>query len=1015
MTIPGFWNELKERNCLDDIRCSFPDYAQMHYTKHEKRLRVGIDMFQWIFEHSSNVSTNGENLPELDTEIHVIVSGITSKLRYLHHHNVDFVVVIDGKLKLDKNRKKIAQIKYNTDNHIFEDWYKRNLKLIKHEKHINQQKCVCALVDVLEAWDIDFIHATGDAETELARLNVSGIVDAIISNDADAFAYGATVVLRNFSKFSSDLPASSRKLDNTSSRNNTTLEYNVTPVDTNILNKVNLNADKIMFIACCQGDDYSNGAKGLGIKKAWALATGDSNHGFDVVKRFKSIYVSNETKMILQGKLPYDRNTRINLLKEFEQDLTKFLRTKGREFLKYGHNTEVKLPSDFIIASHYYPHFTEYLFIFNRFSTGVADPDGMPKETLKNLIFPQPLSIIEEKDGVESLIIKRGNNRHKNVGKTVLNLQTLEHQTTLNGSMNKKPYNWISGLNYETLLKWMQTSKNKKKGMEYLADVLGRAYFWKALILFDELNLKETDMFIKTEKSVKMDNSKDEQTLYQLKFKPRNIFKKALGLSDVPLDENLNKVEDEIAYVWVPRYYFEIEKNGREIFERYLVAKSSPRKTPKSTPRKRKTPTQKSTLDILSLSSKSPVKILPRHGSKLLQVSGASIVDNNKRNCDDANGSPKKRIKTVESIGELNIPVSSILKEPFEEDAEVSKVLESSDYIGSSFIIDDDNMDGDFNQFYKNSKQADVPETGKVSNKLNREEKQNVSELPLFKVQKDNKHSKLAVSRGISLMDSMTKLPSVPGELVDKKMVSNTVKPRESIIGNFEEFSDLEDDTFSSHGSMDLLFPEDKILRLQAEAKKKKDESNDINSNFLRSLPTDFSNDTFSTHGSMDILFGGVIEDDNEVHKIKTENEKPLISESQNGQLIIIDSETELLVSEEGTMDVDILTPVKKRLESEIIDGLGKPTLTVSKIAKLENSIMDTMPLPGTNPTNNMLIANRKEIDKIIDSNSQKIAHDGCSLPSDFDGSEIMLAENTDDEMMWVIPPKEEKSERYKI
>ena len=119
----------------------------------------------------------------------------------------------------------------------------------------------------------------------------------------------------------------------------------------------------------------------------------------------------------------------------------------------------------------------------------------------------------------------------------------------------------------------MQTAKNKKKEMEYLADVLGTVYFWRGIILSDLMDLKETDFFIKTEKTVELNNSNEIETLYQLKFVPRKIFKKVLKLSDSPLDENLNKMDDEIKHVWLPRYYFEIEKNGREIFERYLISK----------------------------------------------------------------------------------------------------------------------------------------------------------------------------------------------------------------------------------------------------------------------------------------------------------------------------------------------------------------------------------------------------------------------------------------------------------
>ena len=1004
MTIPEFWSELKSLEVLEGIRCSFPEYANRHYRKHGRFLTVGIDIFQWIFEHSSNVSTNGDNMPEADTEIHAVVSGIASKLRYMIQQNVNFVIVFDGTIKLEKNRKKISSglIDHNTDKRIFEAYYKDNKKKIENNRHINRQKCVCALVELLEAWNISFIHAPGDAETELARLNVSGVIDAIISNDADSFAYGALVVLRNFSKFTKDLPASSTKSDHASSK---TTDYNITPVDSNIIKKVNLDADKIMFIACLQGDDYSNGAKGLGIKKAWALATSNLTSIFDAVKTFKSIYVSNDPKKILQGKLPYDRQTRLELLRRFEKNLTDFLKNHGRDLLTKVYNSEVKLPSDFIIASHYYPLFAESLFISDQFSTGIANPDGkLSMETLKIPILPQPLSIIADNTGNGNLIIKRGNNKNKMIGKSILNFQTLKLNTVLIENQTAEPINWIDRLKYKTLLKWMQTAKNKKKEMEYLADVLGTVYFWRGIILSDLMDLKETDFFIKTEKTVELNISNEIETLYQLKFVPRKIFKKVLKLSDSPLDENLNKMDDEIKHVWLPRYYFEIEKNGREIFERYLISKSPPKKTPKSTPRKKKTPTQKSTLDVLATYSKSPIKIISTLNSNLLEMSGASIVETNKRNFECAAGSPKKRVKTMESIKITDTPNTAILKEPFEEDAEVSRILDTSDYVGSSFI--DDN---DFNEFYKDAKQVDKVEPTLLLEKL--ESPEIKPQLNSERVKEKKEHSKMAVTRNISLMDSMTRLPTVPGESLDKK--ADKISAVISTDPFKRNLDDYENDTFSSNDTMDILFPEDKIIREETERNQKE---NVTQRKVIETTAADYSDDTFSTHGSMEILFGGIVENDKS-HSIKEEEEKPLINASQNGEVYIIDSDTETSVSDVGTLEIDLLTPIKKTEENKFVKvEQGKPLDLTNVLDEVKDQSTNTeeshaqndikLPLdPKNTTTTTPLTVTREDIE--LKKNSQVHA-DRISLPSNFDGSEIMLAENTDDEVMWVVPPKKE-------
>ena len=43
----------------------------------------------------------------------------------------------------------------------------------------------------------------GEAEAYAAQLNASGLVDAVVTDDSDAFCYGASTVLRNFAGTSS--------------------------------------------------------------------------------------------------------------------------------------------------------------------------------------------------------------------------------------------------------------------------------------------------------------------------------------------------------------------------------------------------------------------------------------------------------------------------------------------------------------------------------------------------------------------------------------------------------------------------------------------------------------------------------------------------------------------------------------------------------------------------------------------------------------------------------------------
>ena len=51
---------------------------------------------------------------------------------------------------------------------------------------------------LLETLGVAYVRAEGEAEAYAAQLNAQGLVDAVITDDSDAFCYGATTVLRNF-------------------------------------------------------------------------------------------------------------------------------------------------------------------------------------------------------------------------------------------------------------------------------------------------------------------------------------------------------------------------------------------------------------------------------------------------------------------------------------------------------------------------------------------------------------------------------------------------------------------------------------------------------------------------------------------------------------------------------------------------------------------------------------------------------------------------------------------------
>lgn len=61
-------------------------------------------------------------------------------------------------------------------------------------------------LEMLECLGIPWVQAAGEAEAMCAYLNASGHVDGCLTNDGDAFLYGAQTVYRNFTMNTKVLP-----------------------------------------------------------------------------------------------------------------------------------------------------------------------------------------------------------------------------------------------------------------------------------------------------------------------------------------------------------------------------------------------------------------------------------------------------------------------------------------------------------------------------------------------------------------------------------------------------------------------------------------------------------------------------------------------------------------------------------------------------------------------------------------------------------------------------------------
>ncbi|CEP62957.1 crossover junction endodeoxyribonuclease LALA0_S06e07778g [Lachancea lanzarotensis] len=270
MGVPALWEHIKTDETV--LRVPFKQLVIDFKTDTGRSPRIAIDAFGWLFEcgfyTEYNENSNSPSKSYRGGESLAIIS-LFKRLSALLALDVTFILVFDGPSKPEfKNRAKLKKA-VGTD---LEDVGS------EHNTGVSLETCPFELDDTffpdrlnlvkrfLKALNISWIDASGEGEAECARLQKLDLVDFIITNDSDAFIFGATKVLRNLSKFWEDLPAS--YAGNTKKKDHK--ETFITIFDISKLK--NWNRDQIILFYALLGADYSQGVRGLGPKKSATLA-----------------------------------------------------------------------------------------------------------------------------------------------------------------------------------------------------------------------------------------------------------------------------------------------------------------------------------------------------------------------------------------------------------------------------------------------------------------------------------------------------------------------------------------------------------------------------------------------------------------------------------------------------------------------------------------------------------------------------------------------------------------------
>ncbi|KAK1991714.1 PIN domain-like protein [Colletotrichum falcatum] len=222
-------------NCLWDVvkeagkEMSLAQWAAKHLEEHGRPLRIAIDEAHWRFK---NVSYAKEaEIQKGSKGSHPRERAILERTLPLLRLSIQVLFVFDGEKRpgMKRNSKRYVQLEATT-------------KLFK---------------DMLDRIRVPWHQAPGEAEAECALLQQQGLVDAVWSEDGDAFMFGCTLLIKNL-------------------RNgkNPQLKEDVLYFDMRDIRKTGLfNKKSIALFGMLTGCDYKNsGLKGCGKAMARQLA-----------------------------------------------------------------------------------------------------------------------------------------------------------------------------------------------------------------------------------------------------------------------------------------------------------------------------------------------------------------------------------------------------------------------------------------------------------------------------------------------------------------------------------------------------------------------------------------------------------------------------------------------------------------------------------------------------------------------------------------------------------------------
>jgi flap endonuclease-1 len=249
-----------------------------------KNKTLVVDSYNQLYMFLASIrQPDGSLLKDSSGNITSHLSGLFNRFTKLMKYDIKFVFVFDGKAPELKRKEQMrraeikqqAQLKYDEakEKEDIESMRKYAQQTSKLSKEMIQES-----KELIEALGFPIVQAPSEGEAQAATLVKEGKGYAVMSQDADAFLFGAPLVVKN-------LTISGRRKKPGSYAYDEVLPETSSLSDN--LNTLGIDREQLIALAMLTGTDYNiGGIKGIGPKNAIKLV---KKHGKDFEALFEEV------------------------------------------------------------------------------------------------------------------------------------------------------------------------------------------------------------------------------------------------------------------------------------------------------------------------------------------------------------------------------------------------------------------------------------------------------------------------------------------------------------------------------------------------------------------------------------------------------------------------------------------------------------------------------------------------------------------------------------------------------